>query len=809
MDWRAKLLGLALACGLAAGCARPVFLAERDLHAIADHLPANLEKDVREVIVPALGPAPTPPDVNNPDRPPYYLSLQEAIARGLENGTSNSRRLDGVIDDSQLGSFANNNFNFDAESVRVQALKPAEGITNLELQLSRFDAQFINSINFQNTDSLQQGLQSFQNGANTSFASSFVKSLPSGGTANISFLTDYRLLSSPPTGTFGVLNPSYTSRMVFGFDHPLWRDYGVDINQMLERVPTSSVFSPIPGVHQGAVAGRRAGLTLFPQLQNDGILVSRIKHDQRKAEFERHINALVLNIEVAYWKQLEAQGRLAASTLVLDIALKLWSQSLQRLNVGQIAPPEFYQVDGLVHELRVQRETALADVLDKERILRRLTGLPLEDGTRLVLITPPNKAQYQPNYEAAIHDALVLRPELTMAREELRIQHIKLLLAKNLLKPDLHFAAQYSPVGFGTRLDGAGVFKDEAGKEHPVNAFRSLASTHFNDWSIGLILNVPIGYRAEMANVRLARLTLAQQYYILKENEDRARSFVTQQYQEIAKWYSLIAMRIDQRKAYKNSADKQIESYNAGSTKLDVNLVDAIRRFGEALTGEYEAVGEYNISLARFEWAKGTILHNNNVYLSEGPLPECAQERAVDRERRRTKAHVLRDPPRPLATLEDLGHHVGEVIVEPPSEHGVPRMTPPGQAPYVPTPPFQMPGAPMPGAPMPGTPMTGALPLVRDIEGPPSRSPVAPAVREVVGDRMPVGTTVEYRREAVAVPAAVKGASAIAPGASKAPPVTVPSADMSQTLVISPPASPPAVNLPPAPDLIIPNVPPQ
>lgn len=823
MDWRAKLLGLALACGLAVGCARPVFLAERDLHAIADHLPVNLEKDVHEAIVPTLGPSPAPPDVNNPDRAPQYFSLEQAIAMGLENGTSNSRRPgDGVIDDT-LASAPRGNFQFEGEHVRVISLQPAEGYTNIELQLSRFDAQWVSSINFQTTDSLQQGLQSFQNGSSTSFASSFVKALPTGGTANISFLTDYRLLSTPPTGNFGVLNPSYTSRLIFGFDHPLWRDYGVDINQMLERQPGSSAFSPIPGVHQGAVAGRRAGLSQFPQSQNDGILVARIKYDQRKAEFERHINALVLNIEVAYWNQLQAQGKLASSTLVLDIALKLWAASSERLRVGQIAPPEFYQVDGLVHELRVQRETALAEVLEAERNLRRLVGLPHEDGTRLVLITPPTKAKYQPNYEAAVNDALVLRPELTLAREELRIAHIKMLLAKNLLKPDLHLAAQYSPVGFGTRLDGAGVFKDEAGKEHPSNAFRSLASGHFEDWSIGLILNVPIGYRAEMANVRTARLNLAQQYYVLKENEDRAKSFVTKQYQDIATNYSLIEMRMAQRRAYKNSVDKQIESILAGRTKLDLNLVDAIRRFGEALSGEYVAISAYNVALARFEWGKGTILHNNNVFLSDGPLPACAQVRAVEHELRRTKARVLRDPPRPLATLEDLVHEAGEVIAEPPCDIPGAQMMPKLElTPGVPAPertPTLLPARLLPSSAklpldkLPPAQQSGAGKSIEIHREPVTTMPSNNATSnnatpEIVPNSRkttpPAAQTVEFRREPSASVPVIIDMPAVAPGTSKSAPTTVPGRTTTAPGSL---VAPPTVNLPAIPELIIPDLP--
>ena len=66
------------------------------------------------------------------------------------------------------------------------------------------------------------------------------------------------------------------------------------------------------------------------------------------------------------------------------------------------------------------------------------------------------------------------------------------------------------------------------------------------------------------------------------------------------------------------------------------------------MDAEYDALFEYNNALARFYWGTGTTLHHNNIYLSEGPLPACAQMRAVEHEKERTKARVLRDRPRPL-----------------------------------------------------------------------------------------------------------------------------------------------------------------
>src|SRR5215510_9701401 len=520
LHWRAKLLGLGLLLGLIAGCKQPMFIAERDLQRVGDMLPATLETDPMTAIAPTLDRVPTPPSVNDPDRKPRYISLEEMIAISLENGTTNSRLAGspngGTIDDT-LGGVARGQYNGEAETVRVLALQPAFAFTAIENQLARYDGQWITALTSSSTDSLQQGLQSFQNGQNATFATGFFKALPSGGIANISFQTDYRLLSAPPTGSFGVLNPSYTTKLVLGIEQPLWRDYGVDINELLTRHPQSVLLNN-PGIQQ--FSAHQANITPFGQ-PSEGILIARIRYTMQKAEFERHMQALVLNIEVAYWNMYRSYGKLHSATEVFRIAHRVWMAAKARFDAGNMPPSEYYRVLELVHETRAQRQTALADVLEKERNLRRLAGMPIEDGTRLVLISAPNKAQYQPNFEAAVKDAMVFRPELALARENLRISHWQFLREKNSLKPDLRAFGQYVPTGFGTRLDGNGSFTDGIGVDRPSNALRSLASDHFNDWTVGMVLNVPLGYRAEMANVRAARLQLAQNYYLVKDQEDR------------------------------------------------------------------------------------------------------------------------------------------------------------------------------------------------------------------------------------------------------------------------------------------------
>jgi hypothetical protein len=77
-------------------------------------------------------------------------------------------------------------------------------------------------------------------------------------------------------------------------------------------------------------------------------------------------------------------------------------------------------------------------------------------------------------------------------------------------------------------------------------------------------------------------------------------------------------------------------------------LLEAQRSWSDSLASEYNYIAQYNTALANFEFAKGSILRFHGISLSEGPLPGCAQERAVVHERERTNALVLRERASPV-----------------------------------------------------------------------------------------------------------------------------------------------------------------
>jgi outer membrane protein TolC len=598
-----------------------------------------------------------PATVLHSDLPIRYISLQEAIAIALEQGTVNqspalvdssvnetpgllAARIDGLISFTRSpGAAVSGITDAVADSVRVLSLEPAMYGADVENALSRFDARWVTALNWTQTDNPSgSGLFSGNtfnqlNGMAAEFGTGLVKPLPTGGIAGITFNTTYNLFSQPQAGT---LNPQYRPDLQFSFEQPLLQFFGVEINQILSATAGSTnpaLQQLIPGLAR----------TLFESPtgpSQEGILVTRIRFDQNRADFERQMHILVYNVEAAYWQLYGTYGTLFARTEGLRGTFETYKIFKARFEAGTLAPEDYYQTIGQYQLFRTQRLAALDAVLEAERELRRMLGLPMSDGCRLVPCDAPTLAPFRPDWDAALHEALALKPELVIAREELKSRQLAVLAAKNALLPDLRFTSNYDILGIGSMLDG------------PNGALHSLASNHFDNWRMGLELDVPIGFRQAHANLRISRLNLARGYHELRDQEYRVTSLLTSQYRQVLQNYEQIKINRAQREAYGQELLVLYRQRDAGK-EVTQRLLEAERFFSDAVVTEYQSIEFYNITLAGLEYAKGTILQHDAVVIGEGPLPRCAQKRAVEHERERTTALVLRERE---TKLEQVGH---------------------------------------------------------------------------------------------------------------------------------------------------------
>jgi outer membrane protein TolC len=626
--WCALLLMLALA---AAGCKQPCLVVETSLanRATMPALPDRLEEAPAVTTAPVTNARdlPDPATVDNPGGHPRYLALSEAIALALEAGTvgiesptSPGQARDGLV------SFSGNAV-AGSDNIRVFALEPARVASDIEAALSRFDARWVSSMNWVTTDDpIATSLDVARVGGDTSglrsiqtqsalFNTAVYKPLATGGVAGIAISNDYEFTNAP-----ALVNPSYNPVLHFQFEQPLLQGFGVEINQLRSTHP-GSLLSNFTGSEP-----------------TEGILIVRTRFDQSRAEFGRVLNVQLWNVEAAYWNLYGAYWRLTSREMGLRQALEVWRREQALSQSGRSSRANEAQARGQYESFRQQRIAAVGAVLEAERQLRLLIGVPREDGTRLIPADAPSLTAVKPNWHNALEAALAGRPELILARDDVKIRQMQLRAEKNRLLPDLRATSTYDVVGIGTRLDGAS----------PENALKSLSANRFQNWSIGLRLEVPIGFREANARTRAAQLELTRSMEVLKDQESKAASYLAFQYRQVIELQQSVRAAQARREAYADQLRVRFREFVEGRDVPLPFLLEAQRSWSDALSSEYDLIVQYNVALAGLEFAKGTIAQAHNVSVSEGPLPACVQKRAVDNERERTQGLVLRERAAPL-----------------------------------------------------------------------------------------------------------------------------------------------------------------
>ncbi len=637
MRWKSRIGVLALLLAAAAGCKQRVFMTQDVWDTYQGLVPANLPNNPSVGAEPTIPPTGEPENLYNLERFKIrYLSLKEAVAIALEQGTVGQPSLlfPGVALDN-LVQFAGPGVGVSgSDSIRVLALDPATVGASIEQALSKFDALWATSMTWTTTDQpIGSTAATIQTAGATSinaieqeqaqFTSAVVKPLPTGGVAGITFNVPYTITNLPAR-----VNPLYQPSIQLLFEQPLLQGFGVEINQLRPAHPGSAAASlngvPNPLTLAGTVGQQQLSPT------SEGILVTRLRFNQQRGEFERNVNQMLLNVETAYWNLYGSYWALYSREQGVRFAFESWRIVKAQYEAGRASLADAAQAQGQYELFRSQRLQAIDTVLDNERQLRALLGMQVSDGTRLVPSDAPVLALYQPDWGTALELAMKNRPELYMARQDVKANQMNVILAKNNLLPDLRFFAQYDANALGNRLDGTG----------QDNAFRNLASDTYNDWQIGLRLTIPIGYRFAHATLRQAQLRLARSYLVLQDQELKAERFLGLQWRRLSSQYEQIKANRAQREAFATQLQTRYQQYLAGRGTLDI-LLEAQRFWADALATEYQSIVAYNNALCGFEFAKGTILEHDNIHITEGPVPGCVQERAVEHFRQRNEHAIL------------------------------------------------------------------------------------------------------------------------------------------------------------------------
>ncbi len=526
-----------------------------------------------------------PLTVNQSEDPvPWELTLEEAVQMTLSNSDV-IRSIGGRVLTGAQGAPT-------VYDVALQEIDPQGGV---EAALSAFDAQVNSNINFIRDE--RSFNNAFVGGGATSIASNTAahtlelskRSVP-GTQFLLRTVTDYSRNNTPSN----LFRSVYNVRMEGEVRQPLLRGRGIEYNR---------------------IAGPNAGIGGY-----NGVVLARIRTDIALADFELAVRTLIRDVEDAYWQLYFAYRNLDARTAAYEAALASWRTVQQQLEFGAAD----IEVEALARATYYQAQIAMQNALSgggsgggvvgvysSERNLRRLLGVPANDGRLIRPVDEPSIAKRVFDWQECLEMAFERRVELRRQRWTIKQRENELLASRNFLLSQLDLVGLYRFRGFGDALLGN---RDQLNG----SAYNDLWGGDLQGWQLGLNFTTTLGKRREHAAVRSAQLRLARERAVLRNQELTISSNLSAQFAEMERAYAVARGSFNRSIAERQRLEAANAKYEAGEELLEF-VLQAQQRTADADSAYSQALVDYNASVADMHVNRGTYLNYMGVHLAEGP----------------------------------------------------------------------------------------------------------------------------------------------------------------------------------------------
>jgi len=604
----------------------------------------------------------------------------------------------------------------------IQETDPRFGV---EGALSHFDAQFATSMFWERNDRiinnilLGGGTNTFQQDLGV-FESEISKRAATGTQFAVRHNVDYDFNTAPLNLFPSAWNVTFDAEV----RHPFLRNGGVLFNRI-------------------------AGPDALPGFQfRNGVLLARVDQDIRLADFEAGVRNLVNNVENAYWDLYFAYRNLDAKIAARDSALATWRR-VQRLRAAGATGGEAAneaRASQQYFQFRAEVENALSGMsagssqaglgtrsgtflgtgglYAREANLRYLMGLPQNDGRLLRPHDEPTLARVVFDWYEVVAEAHARRVELRQQRWRVKRRELELAAARNFLLPRLDGVARYRWRGFGDDL----IDPDSSDLPPFDNAYQSLTDGDLQEWQLGFLFSMPLGFREGHAAVRNAQQKLMRERAVLAEQQRNVTHDLAAALREMHRAYDVTQSNFNRRLRAEVRVEAVRRAVEEAERATVDRLLDAQQDQADAEVDYFRSLVEYNMAIKAVHFEKGSLLDFNDVYLAEGPWPGKAYDDA--RRLARRAATLPLDYRMQVPGGVSAGPFAQEWEQVPPGDAETVPVGPDGEDyelpspnasggqpanPNAPTPPVRWSGAPLPSA---GAPTSMA-----------STRPIAPVVR--------------------------------------------------------------------------------
>ncbi len=562
----------------------------------------------------------------------WSISVTEAIQMAIQNNSMIRLRADNRAPSAILTAGDRAPSAYDPSIQETGVLFGGRGV---EAALSAFDAQWNNSMIWGRNEVPQNNLFSGGGAAGGStlttetavFQSQLSKQFGYGAQLTLGHQMNY--LGNNLPSTVQLFPSAYSGNVGLQYRHPLLAGAGAEFTR---------IAGPI-----GQSVGGLSGVS-------QGVLISRINQDISLADFESGVITMLRDVEDLYWELTLRYREYDTAITARNSALQSWREAHRILEAGGkpgFKPSDEAQARDFYFQTRSVTETALSSIYSAEVVLRRILGLPVNDGRILRPSDEPATSQFLPSWEVSLTEALTQRVELRKQKWSIKSFELQLCAAESLTRPRLDFVSGYQVNGLGDRLlghDGA------PGTVAPQfrSAYASIAQGNQTGWNLGFEFNMPIGFRAAHTQVRNLELRLAKARDQLAAQELDISHEIAQDFQNLAVQYTTAQTNFNRYRAAQQRVQLFKAEVEAGTKTFDV-LLRALSSQAEAEVAYFRSLTEYNKAITALHYHKGTLLPHDHVWLSESEWTPDAYKNAVRRAVARTHGfnapHLDTDPP--------------------------------------------------------------------------------------------------------------------------------------------------------------------
>lgn len=321
----------------------------------------------------------------------------------------------------------------------------------------------------------------------------------------------------------------------------------------------------------------------------------RISEEQLRFQ----IMMTLLEVEQAYYNLIFARENVRVQSTALDLASQLLRENRKRVEVGALAPLDEKQAEAEVASTRAALIDAERILSQQQNILKSLitdkyaewNAVNLEPVENLVAVPSV------PDVQESWRRGLTQRADLMQLKFALERAGITLKLQKNQLFPQLDLTGSYGHTERGT--DFADVLGDLPRGTNPR-------------YTVGVILNVPLGNRVAKARYRGAKAGVDQALLEYKRLEQQIMVEVDDAVKLIRSSFERVeATRSARAFAQEALAAEQKKLENGKSTSFFV--LQFQRDLTVRRSEEIRALADYNNAVALLANREGTILEKHKI----------------------------------------------------------------------------------------------------------------------------------------------------------------------------------------------------